>query len=158
MKTIPLTNNKTAIVDDQDYSELSNYKWHCYQDPLSKIWYAKRTTPRMNGKQKTIRMHQQIMGRPLIDHINHNGLDNRRCNLRICTTSQNMKNNQRKILNSSGFRGVYLDKNVKTSHKWRTIIRINNKNISLGYYDTPEKASEIFNIKSKEIYGEFFNG
>jgi hypothetical protein len=81
MKTIPLTNNKTAIVDDQDYSELSNYKWHCYQDPLSKIWYAKRTTPRMNGKQKTI-----------------------------------------------------------------------------GYYDTPEKASEIFNIKSKEIYGEFFNG
>jgi hypothetical protein len=153
MKLIPLTNNNFAIVDDNDYNFLIKYKWHSYQDPLSKIWYAKRS---FHGK--TIRMHNQIMNAKNIDHKNHNGLDNRKDNLRKCTRSQNKKNNHGYKNNTSGFKGVYLDKNVTTQHKWRAIIRVNNKNISLGYYDTPEKASEIFNNKSKEIYGEFHNG
>jgi hypothetical protein len=158
MKKIPLTQGKFALVDDTYFDELNKYQWHAYQDPLSKIWYAKRTTPRTNGKQKTVRMHQQIMGRPLIDHINHNGLDNRRCNLRPCTVSQNKKNNHGYRTNTSGFTGVYLDKNVKTKHRWRAVIGYKGKHISCGYYDTPDEAFEAFKKKSKELYGEFYNG
>lgn len=158
MKKIPLTHGKFALVDDEDFNELNKYQWHAYQDPTSKIWYAKRTGPRINGRQRTIRMHSQILTHSLVDHINHDGLDNRRCNLRPCTVSQNKKNNNGYRSNTSGFKGVYLDKNVMTPHKWRVIIRVNNKNISLGYYDTPQEASRIFNEKSKELYGEFFHG
>lgn len=89
MKLIPLSRGKCAIVDDGDYDSLSKFKWSCCHGI-----YAKRATER-NGKHRTIYMHRQILGLKhgeCADHVNGNGLDNRRSNLRKCDHRQNPMN------------------------------------------------------------------
>ncbi len=110
MKKIPLTNGHFAIVDDDDYEELSKYKWHFRYDHVG---YAARTirSAITNKYQCTLYMHRQIMNAPqelLIDHINHNGLDNRKLNLRICTHWQNAQNKRMASKNITGFKGIYM--------------------------------------------------
>jgi hypothetical protein len=101
MKKIQLTKNKYALVDDEDYEELNKYNWYySYQG------YAVRTNHRLN---KCIYMHRIIMN-PLdykqVDHINHNKLDNRKENLRICDRFQNLQNSKIRLDNKSGIKGV----------------------------------------------------
>lgn len=128
MKTILLSQGKFAIVDDEDYEKLSKYKW-CANNRHG-CWYAVRTS-----NKKIIRMHRQILGLKKgdgmkTDHVNHNGLDNRRCNLRICTLAENNHNRQRnKKWRSSKFKGVSWDKKME---KWRTQICYNYKLTYIG--------------------------
>lgn len=151
MKTIPLTQGKVAIVDDEDYEELNRYKW--YANLQSGIWYARRHLEKMN--EKNITMHRQIMGSPcgkFIDHINQNGLNNRKENLRTCTRSQNCKNSLRQKNNSSGFNGVCWHKRIK---KWQAYIQKNKKIIHLGYFVDINEAGRAVDTKAKEFFGEF---
>jgi hypothetical protein len=155
MKTIPLTQGKVAIVDDEDYDELNQYKW--YANNEHGCWYAKRNIYNSETqKQTVIRMHCQIMGFPDkdIDHINRNGLDNRRCNLRLCSDSQNLANAKIQRNNTSGFRGVTYHIGHK---KWVAAIVYLQKKISLGDFDTPEEASKTRDEKALELFGEFAN-
>lgn len=144
MKEIPLTQGKVALVDDEDYAELSKFSWYLHRD--GNIQYAVRCSHRnpTTHKRNFIRMHAIILGTPKgmdTDHINGDGLDNRRENLRVVTKRQNQQNLH--ILKSSKFPGVDWNKSHK---KWRTKIQINGKSHHLGYYNNEEMAARRYRI------------
>lgn len=133
MKYINLTKNKVAIVDADDFKWLSQWKW-CYNGE-----YAVRAIER-NKKHKTIMMHRVINKTPadaFTDHINRNKLDNRRNNLRTVNKSQNAINTNIRSDNSSGCKGVYWR---KQRNKWRAVVWINKKFVSLGSFSKLEDA------------------
>ncbi len=148
MKEIPLTQGKFAIVDDKDYDWLSKWKW-CYNSG-----YAVRMSPGVNGKQRKILMHREILQTlkgTETDHINGDRLDNRRYNLRVCTHSQNMMN-QRKTRGCSRFKGVHWHKAHK---KWHAKIKKERKNQHIGYFDVEDNAALAYNEAATELFGEF---
>ena len=124
MKHIPLTQGKFALVDDDDFERLNQRKWHVMK--WGNTWCAGRQSLKREGKKKTIYMHREILGlgsgRDIqVDHINHNGLDNRRCNLRPCTCQQNQWNYTKASNKSSRYKGVSLHK----SGGWTSYIMVN---------------------------------
>ena len=155
MKYIPLTQGKFAIVDDADFEWLNQFKWHVATP--GRCFYAVRTT-KIDGVCKLILMHREILG--LLsgdglgtDHINHNGLDNRRCNLRICTSQQNQRNRRIDAAKkTSRYKGVGWNKQLK---QWRSRIYCNYKEIYLGCFRDEAEAARVYDTKAKELYGEF---
>ena len=149
MKEIPLTQGKVAIVDDEDYKYLSQFKWCAHK--VYNIFYAVRNI-REDGKQKTLQMHTAILGRKdgfECDHINGNGLDNRRSNLRLVTHRQNEQNRHKK--KTSKYPGIYWNKQNK---KWEALIRINGKRIHLGLFNDEYKAYLAYCKAVKEMTGQ----
>lgn len=137
---IPLTRGKVALVDDEDYNKLSKYKW--YANKGGNTFYAMRNSPRNPGKRKTVRMHVDIMGTTppsITDHINGNGLDNRRCNLRTVTPRQNSQNLH--IRKSSKYPGVCWDKH---SEKWQVHVRIKGIQRHIGRFENEEDAANAY--------------
>jgi hypothetical protein len=157
MKRIPLTQNQYAIVDDEDYALLSQHKWFAQWDPKTKSYRAARTLPFHNDKRGRQLMHRLIMGEPkgrLVDHKNHDTLDNTRSNLRLCNNSQNSQNGRKQVNNRSGFRGVTWHKRDK---KWAVNITLNGKQRALGYYSNKIEAAATYNAAAAELFGEFAN-
>jgi len=154
MKTIPLTQGKFALVDDEDYDELNKFKWCA--DKVRGHWYATRGVwdPLMKTTRK-IRMHQLLVTftdkRTYTDHINQDTLDNRRCNLRVCTNSENMRN-CRKSHNTSGYIGVVWD---KARQKWIAQIGFHWDHIFIGRYDNIIEAAKAVDNKARELYGDY---
>ncbi len=149
MKTIPLTKGAVAIVDDEDYPRLSAYKWH-----LAGSGYAVRFEG-ARGHQKAIYLHRQLIGAEKgqeVDHVNTDKLDDRRCNLRICTRSQNMINTILRVTNKSGFKGVHW---LKRERKWYASIRVSYRKVPLGYFDNPTDAARAYNAGAIKYFGEF---
>lgn len=147
---------KYALVDDDVYPLLSKYKWSVY--PARSTFYAYRKVCGKNGEKRTqIRMHRMILevkdGR-LVDHINGNGLDNRRNNLRMCTTSQNAFNRGIPMTNMSGYKGVSFEQQTK---KWRAQICINGKRIKIGRFEDKKQAAIAYQEYAKKYHGEFYN-
>lgn len=152
MKTIPLTQGKFALVDDEDFELVSRYKWciHKGRGPL----YAKTGIRKPGGRQTTMSMHRLLLNPApdqLIDHINHNGLDNRRSNLRICTRIQNLWNNRRSP-GPSRYRGVYWHKRAKC---WEAQIRIDGKVTHLGNFKDENMAALAYDKAALLHRGEF---
>ena len=150
MNKIPLTQGQFAIVDDEDFVELSRYKWHASKSGYSGGFTAKRYI----AKYKAIFMHRAIMCPPdnmIIDHINHNTLDNRRVNLRICTHSQNHQNRQQ-TRGKSLYKGVQW---VSRQKRFQASIRKNNKRTHLGYFADETEAAKAYNKAAKIAFGEF---
>jgi hypothetical protein len=151
MKKIKLTQNKFALVDDEDYEKLNQYSW--YAEKGRYTYYAART----DKLKKKIRIHRFIMNPTSnlqIDHINGNGLDNRKENLRICTHQQNQYNKKLSKNNSSGIKGVHWD---KSRNKWRAKIKINNKEKYLGRFKDRIEAKEVYTKFAKQYFGEFYS-
>lgn len=149
MMLIPLTKGKFASVSIEDYMELRKYNWS-----VNSCNYASRGK-KINGKKKFITMHRFIMNPPdgmQVDHINGNRLDNRRCNLRICTRSQNCSSRDSSTKNKSGFRGVIFHSSTK---KWRACIKVNQKMISLGLFHTKLEAARAYNDAAIQNFGQF---
>ena len=147
-KIIPLTQGKHAIVDDEDYEQLSRYRWYAHRD--GNTFYA---VSRIKGKQ--VLMHREILNVPEgteTDHRNGNGLDNWNANLRICTKQQNGFNSRKRLKTSSKYKGVCWD---KRSRKWRAHIRCNGKQIHGGCFKNEEEAAEAYNAKARELFGDF---
>lgn len=155
MKTIPLTHGKVAIVDSEDYKWLSQFKWRAQKSgKRPDSFYAVRNVT-IEKRRTTIQMHRQIMHPPEgleIDHKNNNGLDNRRCNLRFCTRSQNMANSRGHTRRFSSFKGVSFHKEYK---KWRVRITHNGKNLHVGFFRSEVRAAKAYDDKAKELFGEF---
>lgn len=156
MKTILLTQNKFTLVDDDVYDSLSRFKWYARRSPfaLKDFWYAIRRVPRKNGGG-FLRMHRVITeAKPgkFVDHINHNGLDNRRENLRICSHKENTQNQLVHRDNATGKKGVGVS-HGKT--KFRARIRIDGALVHLGYFRSLEEAARAYDDAAKKHFGEF---
>lgn len=154
MIEIPLTQGQLALIDDEDFELVSQYKWRANFNSKLKSFYA-LTDIRNNGERITILMHRLITDAPkgkVVDHINHNTLDNRKLNLRVCSQSENMMNSRKHIVNTSGYKGVSWYKQTK---KWTAQIRIKGKNTGLGYFESPEKAYEAYCNAARIHHGEF---
>jgi len=153
MREIPLTRGYVTLVDDDDYEWLSQWKWYAANDRTNV--YVQRAERLDNGKQRTIRMHRLILGVGkgiVVDHIDRDGLNNQRSNLRIATPQQNTWNRRKFRSNTSGFRGVAWD---SSNQKWKAKININGKPTHLGLFDTPEEAAWMYDHAARIHYGEF---
>jgi HNH endonuclease len=156
MKEIPLRNNKKiivayALVDDDDYEWLMQWKWHFSSS------YARRNIPLPDGKQTQIQMHRVIIGAVKgdeVDHINRNRLDNRKCNLRKATRSQNNQNRTKLSNTLSKFKGVTWH---KKHSKWYAQIVLNTKHIFLGLYENEVEAAQAYDNAAKEYFGDYAN-
>ena len=153
-RRIPLTQGKFAIVDPEDYDGLIGHKWFAMRSRRG--FYAIRMVTKKNGRRKKIRMHRQILNAPadkLVDHINHNGLDNRKANLRIVTNMQNSWNKRKQKGDySSPYKGVSWAKRIG---KWHTEIYCNGSKIFIGYFDDQVSAAKAYDAMAAELYGEY---
>lgn len=155
-RKIPLTKGQFAIVDNIDYEMLAGYKWCALRK--GRTFYAERRyeTERGVWKQRHISMHRQILDEPAglcVDHINHNGLDNRRANLRIVTLEQNNWNSRKCRGNfSSQYKGVSWSNRCG---KWLAKIVYKGKSIYIGYFDDEVSAARAYDAKAKEMFGEY---
>lgn len=150
MREIQLNNGAVALVDEGDYLLVSGYQWY-----LTPYGYAITGSRRDDGRQTTLPMHRLIMKpteRIVVDHINGDGLDNRRCNLRLASYSQNGQNRRNQQNNKSGFKGVGWS---KRNRKWQAYIQINSRQLHLGYFDNPITAALAYDRASAEHHGEF---
>ncbi len=152
MKRIPLSRNKYAIVDDEDYELLSRFKWHV-SSGKSNTYYAQSELPDTRYRIR-FSMHRLIMKAEKnqeVDHRNGNGLDNRRRNLRLCTKHQN-RFNMRITTGSSKYKGVsWHTKNGK----WRARITLNYQNIYIGCFTSEREAAKAYDRKAKQLFGDF---
>ena len=135
---------KFALVDDADYEVLSKYLWRLSNGyPTTSI--------------RSTRMHRFLMNPPaglVVDHINGDRLDNRRSNLRVCTHRDNLRNRVTRRDNESGFKGV---SRVRPGGRWKARIRIDERCLHLGVFDTPLEAARCYNEAAQLHYGEFAN-
>jgi len=173
-RRIPLTQGRFAIVDPQDYQRLSKYKWRLCRTKGKNVLYAERSIRLPGGKYSRLLMHRQIVGNLLlasstqnpkprtqnyhrflsggyvIDHINGNGLDNRRANLRLATVAQNAWNSKKRNPRS-GYKGVWFaaDKGL-----WRAAIVCHGRRIHLGYFTDKIDAARAYDDAAKKYYKE----
>lgn len=154
MKLIPLTQGLFAKVDDEDFDYLSQFKWCSQKNNNGKVIYAIRNTPRVNGKQKTIRMHIEIMGFKGIDHVDHDGLNNQKLNLRAASKSQNSMNTKKIANVSSIYKGVCWS---KTKNKWVAQITLNLKVMHIGYFSSELEAAKAYNARATILFHDFAN-
>lgn len=149
---VELTQGLFALVDAVDFENVSKFKWCAHKERQK--FYAVTNVPENEIKcfgKTQIRMHQLILGAASIDHINGNGLDNRRCNIRICTSAQN-NSNRRKMKGSSVFKGVYFDRD---KNKWVAQIKKNRRPFYLGSFKSESDAAVAYNKKAAEFFGSF---
>ena len=155
MKKIPLTQGKYAIVDDEDYEELSKHKWCASR--VGKTFYAVRGIKIGVNKRSTVKMHKQIMCTPTgmdTDHIDMNGLNNQKGNLRVCTRSENLRNRRAPINNTSGQKGVHFD---NKRNKWVAQLTLHGKNKHIGRFLTQNEARKSYQNACTKYHGEFAN-
>ena len=159
-RLIPLTRGLSAIVDAADYEWLSQWKWCINKGSAATTFYAVRNAANnetINNKHVLIAMHRAIIGltvadRRYVDHVDGNGLNNVRSNLRIATPSENGCNDGIKRNNTSGYKGVSWYKG-----KWRAAIVKNRKWKHLGLFATKEEAYAAYCAAAKILHGKFAN-
>lgn len=145
---ISLSKNNFALVDKENFSSISKFKWHFASGRA-----ARKVT--INGESHNQFMHRLIMDAPIemeVDHINGNSLDNRRSNLRLASRRQNMANIHAQKKNILGLKGVRFKKD---HNKYISYIKVNYKQKFLGYFDDPITAAKAYNEAAKEYFGEF---
>ena len=156
-RKIPLTQGQYAIVDPEDYEELSKDKWHISRS-VRGVYAVRKFWIKEGGrlKQKSVSMHRLIIGAregEIVDHINHKSYDNRKLNLRIATMRQNCWNARKQRRNcSSKYKGVSWS---KKRNQWRARITFKGRVIPLGRFDTEEEAAKAYDGKAREFFGEF---
>lgn len=168
MKEIKLKCGNTVFVDDEDAHFLDKYSWRSHFDGWN--WYVRRSTT-INKKVKTFLLHRVILNitdkKVFVDHKDHNGMNNQKNNLRVCTPSENKKNTKGR--GTSKYLGVSLktskyryvtklgEKKTSTSIKWEARIQYNKKQISIGLFNKEADAALAYNEYAIKFHGEFAN-
>lgn len=146
MREIPLTKGYVALVDDDDYERLKRFNWTAAVRVT--MVYAKRR----EGPSATFYLHREVLGLtgrlPLVDHVNRDGLDCRRSNLRTCSPAGNMRNSKARC--SHGIKGTY-----RVGRLWAARIRVDYKRFALGCYSTQIEAGLAYDEAAKLYFGEF---
>ncbi len=149
MREIPLTKNKVALVDDGDFERLNQYTWKAFKRHNN--WNAVR-----HVGETMFYMHRDILGLSygdgtIVDHINGNGLDNQRDNLRLCSVKENIRN-QHTTCGSSRYKGVSWS---KQRDRWRATIMVDRRHKHLGFFDNELDAAVAYDIAAMKYFGEF---
>lgn len=142
-KLIPLSKNKLAVVDNEDFDKVKGFNWY-----ISENGYAL--------SNKGGYMHRLIMNpsrEMYVDHIDRDKLNNRKSNLRVCTRQENAFNSAPRR-GTSKFKGVYWNKKIG---KWHSIIFYNGKRKSLGYFESEEDAARAYDNAAEKIHKDFVN-
>lgn len=150
MKII-LPSNHSLLIDRADYPLVARHQWHVHRG--RNTWYAVRED-HTHGYRKIVRLHRYLLNPPKhkeVDHINGNGLDNRRSNLRIVTRAQNARNIPSK-LHSSKYKGVSFN---QYTQRWECRIQTNNKFKFLGRFDSERKAAQMYDLASSKFHGAY---
>ncbi len=140
------TQGYVAFVDVADQGALEQWTWHV----------ADWRKPYAVGNRRD-RLHRVLMSAPKhlqVDHVNGNGLDNRRINLRLATNTQNARNQGRNITNTSGHKGVSW---AKSHSKWTVRVRVGGRKLTLGYFADKERAAYEYRKAALAYFGEFAN-
>lgn len=152
-KQIPLTQGKFAVIDDIDYEMVICFKWTAITNHGN--WYAVRRVTYAPKKSRILSLHRFITNAPSnmeVDHINGDGLNCTRNNMRVCTQKQNSTNKKKPINSTSGYKGVTWN---KTKKKWIAQIKVSQKKIHLGGFNDPKSAAKAYNEAAKKYFGEF---
>ena len=154
MKEIQLTQGQVALVDDEDYERVNQFKWHARWNKHTKSFYAVRNVGKFPN-QKVVYLARSIMNTPenmLCDHKNNNSLDNQKHNLRNVTISQNNMNARLRKDNKTGFKGICL-----VHGKYLVQVWCNNKRIIQERFDNLEEAIAARDEAMNKYHGEFAN-
>jgi len=150
-----MTQPRYAKVDPADYKRLRKYEW--FAKKSNKSFYARGCViDSKTAKAKTTYMHQEIIKVPdgmVVDHINHDAMDNRHANLRAATRAQNIRN-RKKFAKSSGskYKGIYYRKKTR---KWEVLITFERKRIFLGYFHSEIDAAHAYDEAARRYHKDF---
>lgn len=155
VKEVPLTQGKVALIDDEDYETVIARR--CYARKQRNVWYAETTIwSDSRGRYVTVKLHTLLMGPPedgkSVDHVDGDGLNNQRRNLRWATRSEQRANSATCRTSRSGFKGVYWEH--RRQH-WCSRLTVNNVVHYLGSYANVEDAARAYDTRAREIFGEF---
>lgn len=154
---IPLNDEFMVLVDDADYERIAAHKWRILRSGNASYARRTETVGTVNGRRirREIYMHREVMGAPpekQVDHIDGNGLNNKRSNLRLATEQQNKCNRPLQRNNTSGFKGVHLE--ARTG-RWGARIKHRGSVRRLGVFDDPEDAARAYDEAARRLHGKF---
>lgn len=143
---IPLSKGQYAVIDEEDHARVAVHRWH--------VMTRRRTSygeSRIDGR--TVLLHRFLLDAPpglQVDHVDGDGLNCTRANLRLCSVRENAHNRSRSPRNTSGYKGVFRD-----GRRWRAQIMEHQRGVSLGTFGTPEEAARAYDQAARERFGEF---
>lgn len=148
MKCIPLTRGLSALIDDVDFELVSKHRWHARA--VKNRSYA---SSKINGKN--VSLHAYLLTPPQnsdIDHIDGNGLNNQRFNLRICSHMENMANQKQHRDSKSPYKGIW---RAQHCDRWAVQLVYRGRKLYLGLFKDPIEAAKAYDLKAKELHGSF---
>lgn len=151
---INLGKGHKAIVDMEELPKLSLSRWSA--EKHDNVYYAVRAG-KVDEKQKKVYMHHEVIGNPPemkeVDHINGNGLDNRKCNLRFCSHKENCQASRKRAKAASKYKGLGWDRH---GNKWRVrIMNLTGQRLELGRFDSELDAARAYDKEAAKLFGEF---
>lgn len=154
---VALTQGRVAICDLADLPLIAPLRWCAVRTRRKGSQYERWYVTTGATKQRPrLYLHTYLTGYALTDHINGDGLDNRRGNLREATHKQNIRNARISTANTSGYRGVWYDRH-NGGHRWVAHIKVDRRIHYLGRFHTPEEAARAYDAAAQEHFGEFAN-
>jgi hypothetical protein len=151
---LPLSKGLFSLIDREDYFRVGLWSWSAFRPVGARTWYAQSFCDHGDKKKRLVSLHQYVLSLTgnEVDHINGEGLDNRKSNLRVCSHQQNIWNSQPRDGGTSAFKGVSWRADRS---KWRAYIVINAKQRFLGLFADEIEAAKAYDRAAKELFGVF---